>query len=91
MCAASPARKHASLAESVAAPRVESIHRLALDLQLLRVDPWRDQPGDAFRAFQLFPRFAGLQHELPTLPAAGCGHVRCRAPRITDKLDVINR
>ncbi|MNR26376.1 hypothetical protein D3C85_1435850 [compost metagenome] len=48
----------ASLAEFVAAARVESIHRLAFDLQLLRVDPWRDQPGYAFRAFQLFPGFA---------------------------------
>ncbi|MNV43660.1 hypothetical protein D3C71_1353770 [compost metagenome] len=50
--------KDASLAESVATARVEPIHRLSLDFQLLRIDPWRDQSGYAFGAFQLFPGFA---------------------------------
>ncbi|MNT07822.1 hypothetical protein D3C72_1425410 [compost metagenome] len=48
----------AALAEPVAATGVEPIHRLALDFQLLRIDPWRDQSGYAFGAFQLFPGFA---------------------------------
>ncbi|MNS85769.1 hypothetical protein D3C72_1196430 [compost metagenome] len=79
-----------SLAESIAATRVESIDRLALDFQFLRIDPRRNEPRDAFRAFQLLPGFAGLQHEFPALPATGGGHVRRGPPWITDKLDVID-
>ena len=53
-----PGEEDAALAEAVAAARVESIHSLAFDFQLQWIDPRGDQPGDAFRAFQLCPGFA---------------------------------